>query len=346
MGVHLHCVVSVEYEVDKHYTEYLKRPTTQEECKLVSEGLSKIGNFHTVWVPLMANILSCKHQSNQGQTFTTTLKLPLYRHLGTGQIQAKEVAVNVGTTTKSVSSHLPSHSVHSGTMFDCGCKLANGKPCIETLDNEAVQAMKCDTNGLSHDELDMVILGHLAASHRAAVNKTTFHFNGQCIYHSMSLYLHNISCARLTALVTHYSTKGLTPRTHGNTKQLLHNATSYDTIKEIVRFILNLAEEQALVLPGRVPGYHRSDLQLLPSSASKSAIWFKYCEFCSDNRKAVSRKTFCSLWQELVPHVIIMKPMTDLFWECQNPLQPGTIFSLHHGNVHFLGYAVSPFQGR
>ena len=233
------------------------------------------------------------------------------------QIQAKEVAVNVGTTTKSASSHPPSHSVHSGTMFDCGCKLANGKPCIEALDKEAVQAMKCDTNGLSHDELDMVILGQIAASHRAAVNKTTFHFNGQRICRSMFLYLHNISRARLTALVTHYSTKGLTPRTHGNTKRLPHNATSYDTIKEIVRFILNLAEEQALVLPGRVPGYHRSDLQLLPSSTSKSAIWLKYCESCSDNRRAVSRKTFCSLWQELVPHVIIMKPMTDLCWECQ-----------------------------
>ena len=45
------------------------------------------------------------------------------------QVQAKEVAVNVGTTTESASSHPPSHSMHSGTMFDCGCKLANGKPC-------------------------------------------------------------------------------------------------------------------------------------------------------------------------------------------------------------------------
>ena len=160
----------------------------------------------------------------------------------------------------------------------------------------------------------MIILGQLAASHRAAVNKTTFYFNGQRICCSMFLYLHNISRARLTALISHYSTKGMTPRTHGNTKRLTHNLTSYDTIKKIVRFILNLAEEQALVL--RVPGYHRSDLQLLPSSTSKSAICLNYCESCSDNRKAVSHKTFCSLWQELVPHIIIMKPMTDLCWEC------------------------------
>ena len=90
------------------------------------------------------------------------------------QVQAREVAVNVGTTTESTNSHPPSHSVHSATTFDCGCKLANGKPCIEALDKEAVQAMKCDTNGLSHDELDMAILGQLAASHCTAVNKTTF----------------------------------------------------------------------------------------------------------------------------------------------------------------------------
>ena len=89
------------------------------------------------------------------------------------QIQAEEVAVNIGTTRESTYSHPRSHSVHSGTMFDCGCKLANGKPCIGALDKEVVQVMKCNTNMLSCDELDMVILTQLPASHRAAVNNAT-----------------------------------------------------------------------------------------------------------------------------------------------------------------------------
>ena len=34
--------------------------------------------------------------------------------------------------------------------------------------------------------------------------------------------------------------------------------------------------EAACLLPGRVPGYSRSDIQLLPSSDTKRAIWRSY----------------------------------------------------------------------
>ena len=33
--------------------------------------------------------------------------------------------------------------------------------------------------------------------------------------------------------------------------------------------------------------------------------------------KAAAYNTFCSLWRQLVPHIIIMKPMSDLCWVCQ-----------------------------
>ena len=50
-----------------------------------------------------------------------------------------------------------------------------GKPCIEALNKEAVQAMKCDTNGLSHDELDMV-MGQLATSSLRSSQQNYFSF--------------------------------------------------------------------------------------------------------------------------------------------------------------------------
>ena len=36
-------------------------------------------------------------------------------------------------------------------------------------------------------------------------------------------------------------------------------------VKCIVRFVLQYAEDHAILLPGRIPGYKRIDLQLLPS---------------------------------------------------------------------------------
>ena len=33
--------------------------------------------------------------------------------------------------------------------------------------------------------------------------------------------------------------------------------------------------------------------------------------------RPVSYSTFTSLWRQLVPHVVVMKPMSDLCWQCQ-----------------------------
>ena len=61
----------------------------------------------------------------------------------------------------------------------------------------------------------------------------------------------------------------LTTRIHGNTKRLPHNVTTFEQIQKIVKFISNFAEEQAILLPGQIPGYKRDDLKLLPSSTFK-----------------------------------------------------------------------------
>ena len=51
---------------------------------------------------------------------------------------------------------------------------------------------------------------------------------------------------------------------------------SFDDIKAVVAFIMNFAEQHALHLPGRVPGFKRSDIRLLPSNETKASIWRKY----------------------------------------------------------------------
>ena len=58
-------------------------------------------------------------------------------------------------------------------------------------------------------------------------------------------------------------------REHGNHKRLPHNAMSFEETKYVVRFLQNYAEANAILLPGRIPGYKRDDLQLLPSHTTK-----------------------------------------------------------------------------
>ncbi len=59
--------------------------------------------------------------------------------------------------------------------------------------------------------------------------------------------------------------------------------------------------------------------KLLPSSLSKRKLWQIYLQATidTDNVHAAAYSTFCISWRKLLPSIIIMKPMTDLCWECQ-----------------------------
>ena len=73
-------------------------------------------------------------------------------------------------------------------------------------------------------------------------------------------------------------------------------------------------------MPGFVPGYRNTNLKLLPSSVSKRGIWKVYKESAISTSLVhlVAYTTICRLWCYLLPSVILMKPMSDLCWTCQN----------------------------
>ena len=76
---------------------------------------------------------------------------------------------------------------------------------------------------------------------------------------------------------------------------------------------VKITEANAMVLPGRVPGYTRSDIQLLPSSTTKCKVWELYQQAAAaGSTQPVCYFMFTSLWWLLLPHVVVMKPMSDL----------------------------------
>ena len=109
-------------------------------------------------------------------------------------------------------------------------------------------------------------------------------------------------------------------RVHGNKKRLPSSTTSPETIEEVVKFITNVAEDQALLLPGCVPGFKRIDVKLLPSTLMKHSLWKTYQNLLnSTERNSVGYSKFCDLWKQLCPFLVIimMRPATDLCWTCQ-----------------------------
>ena len=87
----------------------------------------------------------------------------------------------------------------------------------------------------------------------------------------------SISLNKLKAVIQHYKDHGIAERQRkSGGRRVNTRSLTYDDIKAVVTFITNFAEEHALVLPGRVPGFKRSDIRLLPSSETKASVWRKY----------------------------------------------------------------------
>ena len=136
------------------------------------------------------------------------------------------------------------------------------------------------------NELDLVIIGCVmclvnthpnrkSGKHKPTKRKhlfTTFLHNGQHVCQKTFQFFLGIGKDRLMAVKESYLSNGLTTRVHGNTGKLPHNATSFEGIQDIVRFVSNYAEQNALLLPGQTPRYKKDDVKILPSSISKKVF--------------------------------------------------------------------------
>ncbi|XP_064390673.1 uncharacterized protein LOC135338462 isoform X2 [Halichondria panicea] len=215
----------------------------------------------------------------------------------------------------------------------CGCHKNKGTDCSKHYTIEYLLAMRCSCFELTKHDLDMVLLGQLMASMNMSEQVVTesrhpgtprkrvriaYHHQGHPVCARMYRFLNVVGESRLDNLISNLKDNGLVPRVHGNTHRLPKNTLSHEDIKNILQFLLNYSEANGVLLPGRVPGYSSSDIKLLPSSTSKRCIWKLYIEAMGkEESRAAAYRTFCRLWQQLLPYLVLMKPMTDLCWVCQ-----------------------------
>jgi len=176
----------------------------------------------------------------------------------------------------------------------------------------------------------MLILGQLSALSNFEPNPkyslltprrvhTTYYHLGKRICHTTFRFLHGIGKTSLENLMLHIQDHGTSPRSHGNSKCLSHNALSFSSVENVIQFLVNNATTNAIILPGRIPGYRSTEVKLLPSSVSKRSIWKLYHDSSDSacDMKSVPHSTFNKLWKSLVSSITIMKPMSDLCWTCQ-----------------------------
>ena len=78
----------------------------------------------------------------------------------------------------------------------------------------------------------------------------------------------------MTAVKKHYADAGLTHTTkrYAGSKNAA-KALTFEELTDLKNYMTRYAEEHAFVLPGRIPGYHRTDIMLLPSNETKAHVY-------------------------------------------------------------------------
>ena len=187
------------------------------------------------------------------------------------------------TVTHTEGFHSPDLPVCEKFVQDtCGCTKADGKPCSSLFSMEHYLELRAQASFLTHDELDLVLMGSIMSTiltddvawcrhkpaKRSRIRQLYMH-NSHTICKSTFMFLYGVGKKRLLAVKDSYNNNGLETRVHKNRKSLPHNYRSLEVIKNFVAFLQNYCEENAILLPGRIPGFKRDDIKILPSSQSK-----------------------------------------------------------------------------
>ena len=62
--------------------------------------------------------------------------------------------------------------------------------------------------------------------------------------------------------------------------------------------------------------YSEEKVLLLPTYMSKQYVYREYCNACQCAEKPISHRKFETLWLQLLPHITVMKPASDLCEVC------------------------------
>lgn len=172
--------------------------------------------------------------------------------------------------TENVSSIV--HKVQKFLQVGCGCHQGlKGGQCSDYFKVETVIGNLYNCLELSHAELDLVILPNLQAFTAAKVTGRkrkripaySFLYQSHPICKEMFLHMYGISKSRFQRLLEHYQNHGISVRVHRNSKRLPRNTLPRAIAEDVKNFLSNYAEENAVLLHGRIPGFKNEDIVLL-----------------------------------------------------------------------------------
>ena len=129
----------------------------------------------------------------------------------------------------------------------CKCDLGpNKSTCCTTISVEHFRSVRCQMLELTHDELDLVVMGQVLAGcfsgerslHRGqqrGKSYTTFSHQGQRICRKTFLFLHTMGYWRFKVNKANYTANGVVARVHGGAGKRKNHGLSLSQTRDIVQ---------------------------------------------------------------------------------------------------------------
>lgn len=144
-----------------------------------------------------------------------------------------------------------------------------------------------------------------------------YYFNGQQVCRETFAFAHAVSRKTIDSIAHSLYKDGLVARTHGNKGKTPKHALTVQDVQNVKTFLINYASKYGLPLPGRLPNFRNEKALLLPSDKTKADIFQDYVQVAEQLQyREICVSEFKSIWLEQCPHILIMKPSTDLCHTC------------------------------
>ena len=155
-----------------------------------------------------------------------------------------------------------------------------GSQCCQQFSKEAVLSNLNNCLEFSHGELDLVVLANIqvctkikiTGGKRKRSSQYSFLYVKRPICKDMFLHLYGTIYSRFRRLKEHHEKHGHAQRVHGNCKKLPHNTLPQAVGTDVRNYLTNYVKENAVLLPGRIPGFKKDDIRLLLLSKTKMNV--------------------------------------------------------------------------
>ncbi|KAJ8297646.1 hypothetical protein KUTeg_024177, partial [Tegillarca granosa] len=215
----------------------------------------------------------------------------------------------------------------------CGCNRLYGSPCSANVDWESVIEYRRHCQEMTNDELDVAIKFQLfhhrrndsvtdKKKHKSKERERSrqeYFFSGKRVCRVTFAFAHGVNRKKVDAIAHSLDNEGLGARSHGNKGRLPKHALTLNDVQIIKQFVISYGNKFGLPLPGRLPNYREHKTVLLPSDKTKYDVYSDYVSAAEEvGLRKISLSEFKKIWLEQCPHIMIMRPTTDLCHKCQS----------------------------